>query len=432
MKNHILRPFLFVLMLFVMFSCKKVDEIVPTIKVGSPRENASFNISDSITVKASISDDLNLDWVSVRLVDASLKPAHTALNFEPTDKEFSLNIKYPLDNEKLESGEYFIKIMASDGQNEKSEFVKIQLVNTAILERGVYVLSGNTSNNQILTLLKNNGEQENILTLSGDYQASAFSHTHGNFARIGQFNGDLISFNTKTKTQNFSVENIGNPPFPYFSAIDVDANKVYVGLYNGEIRGYNSFGVQEINAKTVAQNIPYQIVSNNDIIGVVEQTRNGQSFYLSSYHTFSGASFNQNLTNFTTLKMIASGNGKFLIVGKTSNESKLVFYTWEPANNRLQKTADFKGSGDVINDFISGNGSVGYLAVSNRLYEVEFDGDEVNEIPITLLNIKSLSYEPNFKEIVVASSNTIIVLEADSKSEIRRFSGRVSNILKVF
>jgi hypothetical protein len=60
-----------VLILFFAFGCKKADEVAPEIVVSSPQQNQVFASGQTVTIKATISDNVGLHMVHVIAVDNS-------------------------------------------------------------------------------------------------------------------------------------------------------------------------------------------------------------------------------------------------------------------------------------------------------------------------------------------------------------------------
>ena len=89
---------LFVALVFL-FSCSKdKDDIKPTIIVHSPIELQQVNGIDTLQVRASISDDRNIERVSVSLLDANGIPVLSTTTKTPNSVDFELSTFYIFDN----------------------------------------------------------------------------------------------------------------------------------------------------------------------------------------------------------------------------------------------------------------------------------------------------------------------------------------------
>ena len=111
-----------------LFSCKKdVDDKGPEITFNTPLENQTFNVNDYVTVNATVTDNVKISAVSVSLLDADQHFAHITVPLTVSSPSMTVNYQYILDNIHLETGFYYIKISASDGENDSNKFQKIYL-----------------------------------------------------------------------------------------------------------------------------------------------------------------------------------------------------------------------------------------------------------------------------------------------------------------
>ena len=105
-----------VFMLLLGLSCKKPnDTVLPRIVMELPVEGSTFNIPNSIPVKASIGDERQLESVSITLLNADQQPAFTTVSFPVEGTHYELDQRYPLEGANLASGNYFLRVKSSDG-----------------------------------------------------------------------------------------------------------------------------------------------------------------------------------------------------------------------------------------------------------------------------------------------------------------------------
>jgi hypothetical protein len=62
------RP-LFLLLIFSLFGCSKKDEIAPMISITSPEQNQVFSTGQTVTVRATITDNEGIHMIHVIAVD---------------------------------------------------------------------------------------------------------------------------------------------------------------------------------------------------------------------------------------------------------------------------------------------------------------------------------------------------------------------------
>ena len=97
-----LLPLIYVLFLY---GCKKdEDTVAPQIIAIAPSENTHYNTFDTIQVQATITDERELTFVSVDLLNADLIPVITPFGRSLSVKEYNLNASLIIDNIHLSSG----------------------------------------------------------------------------------------------------------------------------------------------------------------------------------------------------------------------------------------------------------------------------------------------------------------------------------------
>ena len=127
--NFRITGILFLLLIYILTGCKKEkDEIPPVITIYSPAENASFDVLDSIPVKASVYDETSLKDITVGLVDVNQIPVLGNVSIGITGNSMTFDLDYEIDNPYLAGGNYFLRIRAWDGENYKN-FYRRLLIN---------------------------------------------------------------------------------------------------------------------------------------------------------------------------------------------------------------------------------------------------------------------------------------------------------------
>jgi hypothetical protein len=144
------RLFLLACVLIVGFmGCKKnpCDELPPSIQLNNPSVGAVFYFQNTIEIRATITDDTKLESVTCEITDAQNRRYLQSNTFAPTGNSFDLNYSISHDDLYLTGGTYFVRITASDGENEQIAFREIQLVAAPRLLERVFAIrtAGNTT-----------------------------------------------------------------------------------------------------------------------------------------------------------------------------------------------------------------------------------------------------------------------------------------------
>ena len=199
MNRKILNTLIIILIFF--FSCSKdKNEIKPTIVINSPIGQQQVNGIDTLQVLASISDDRNIESVSVSLLNTSGIPVLATTTKTPNVADYELNTFYFFDDLHLLTGEYSLSVSASDGENTTTEQVAIYVNEIPKIREGVFVIS-NSANISDVYLLDNIYNGTFYQSINGDYMGAAINsydqqlvHASSGVATNASVNGiDLIS-----------------------------------------------------------------------------------------------------------------------------------------------------------------------------------------------------------------------------------------------
>jgi hypothetical protein len=145
-------------MFFILQACRKRDEDrqPPNIQIDSPSTGAIFYYQNSISVEAAITDDRKIESVTLELTNAENIRFLEIKEFRPTGSAFDMNYSITHDDLYLASGVYYIKITASDGENESIAFREVQLVEAPRLLERIFIIRDNNEITYIDTLNSNN------------------------------------------------------------------------------------------------------------------------------------------------------------------------------------------------------------------------------------------------------------------------------------
>ena len=115
--------------LFV-FGCQKKnnDETYPTIQIEMPLQGRIYYFGDDISIEASIQDEKQLKSIEVAITDRQGNKFLETATYSPTERTFDVSLTIRHNDLYLTGGTYYIRIRASDGENEQFAFREIQLI----------------------------------------------------------------------------------------------------------------------------------------------------------------------------------------------------------------------------------------------------------------------------------------------------------------
>ena len=397
---------LFIMYLFsiFLFSCKKdSDALKPVITISIPSENAQYAIAEKITVTATVSDESNIEYIMMQIIDENQIAVTPQILSIPNEKKAFISNDFVIENKKLKSGDYYIYIRAFDGTNESSVRRKIYISEIPKYSKAIYVLTS-PGQNQFDT-----HKVDSLYTTSlafshiGDCIGIEVNSNDNQVYTCGSLTGNLEA---RTVTNHSMVWNSNNngAGVPYFTAMHSAENILYVGHYDGHISGYNKNG--QITVNTTAggnQYYPTKISANNDLIFSEEKQLSGQLKRLSVYYSSTGALKQSVLFQADVVNMFFKDDNNTFIFANQNGQAKMYIYSvlqntlWEP--HTISGTIYAADRMDENTYFIS---------TSNSIYRYRYN---TNSLFTLLFGTKSqcLKYNEISDEIVVANSKSINV-----------------------
>ena len=132
------------LLLFLCFlSCDKEDTVPPVVVVNTPLSFSNFDVLDYITIQGKASDETNIEWVEIKLLNNNLVSVADQIVLYSNDLEYDFNAVLLIDDIHLNSGNYFLKIAVSDGRNITTSYVELLLSAVPLALKNTYVVSAN-------------------------------------------------------------------------------------------------------------------------------------------------------------------------------------------------------------------------------------------------------------------------------------------------
>jgi hypothetical protein len=386
MRNLIL----FFLLLFL-FSCKKKDSNPPSIEVYQPTKNATLNAGETISIKGKATDDIKIETIKIWLKDESGKIIGNSKTLHSDQNEFEFETGFEI-SALTPSGKYYFQIKANDGTNDKSEFVYVYVNEVPLTAEHIWLASntGNQTNLYDFT----SGSPVYKTSFSGDFIGSSFISSNNLYINCGEHYGNLTAYNTLLNSNDWEVQCIQNPTFPYFTSISKSTeDKFLVSYYNEQIKVYDAQGTLQ---RTI-QNTPgyYSEIAflneENNVLICLEKPKSTGNNLLSVYYYSSGAIANQMTVN-SNIKGFAKNSSKIFAFGNETNSIKKYSYQFNDKQIQLEQTinsdsiffsfnraneATYFAQKNGLYTFINSTGTKSYI--SNKTYSY-FTLDEVNDV----------------------------------------------------
>ena len=149
------------------YSCKKdEDTIIPQIIINSPNEFRNYKINDTVNILANVIDNKNISLIEIVIVSTDFIPVSDRIILQPNVKEININEFICIDDFNLNSGIYYVKVRASDGENEKNLFRAINIEGIQREFKGI--ISINKVNSNLFNIYYIDSVNHQIIDYSGD------------------------------------------------------------------------------------------------------------------------------------------------------------------------------------------------------------------------------------------------------------------------
>lgn len=315
-------------LLFV--SCKKeIDEIGPGITISSPSEGAIYNYEDLIPISATISDDKKLSSVVVSITNSQGQAFLGSINITNPDNPLTLNQTIVYDNLLITGGTYFVRITASDGENESVVFRQITLVESPKVLKRIYVMTQNVGQLNVDTLA---GSQiNNWMTLPYEYHFGQVFSRSQTFSLAHSGNRlNVLDAMELTEQWTTSIPNIFGNNFFTCSTTDIADNKFYVGCADGKVRRVDATGgLSELF--TLPQSfIPKKILTHDQYLIVLQENILQTQQQIAVFNKYFGFFIQSAAIDFDVKSLLNTGEAlKIILAGNSGNESEFRYYNIE-------------------------------------------------------------------------------------------------------
>jgi hypothetical protein len=226
-------------------ACNKHDHDTssPVIRIEAPTTGTIFYFGNSIQIDAIITDDRKLESVQLDVTDAQNNRYLQSQSFIPTENSFQLDYSLTHNDLYLPSGTYYVRITASDGENQQIAFCEIQLIEAPRRQERVFIIRENATSALIDTL--QDITLSSCLEFASGYFFGGIDSRTNQLVACGQSPASLLS-NIFPDFQN------ANTPFPLTTELisafhhDKANHCFYWGTNAGSLFRTNINGTQQV------------------------------------------------------------------------------------------------------------------------------------------------------------------------------------------
>ncbi len=392
------------ILLTAFYSCNSDDDVeFPVIEFSSPVAGSHYSVPDSIKVKAVITDNNNIEWMKLDLVDKNQKPVGKTFPINDINKtSFSLNEYYPVKDIHLSSGKYYIQISASDGNNIKHGQQHVYINEAERVLQNFMVITRSNPDQVSVYNLDSNGSYHTIMTRATDYLDSRYLSGSKTLVICGTSIYNLQAYGGEKYEKLWEVSVVANPPEPYFTALSAFENETLLGFYQGEAAVYNHNGNRIKTFFMQNQRFPYRLLKHDDYLISAERSISNNDRFLVSYFYNGSSIYRKQFIDFAVQDMFTDSRDMIIIFANKANEAGIWQYNLTTAN--LWDAKDFPED-QIISSCKVAAGE--YLASgNNNIYRYQ---EATNSLTTWKSALKAdlMSYEDLTNSVLAVEGNTL-------------------------
>jgi hypothetical protein len=333
---------LYIVILFLFFgfanlySCKKDIEDIPNVTFIFPKENAFYNVGDTIDLKVNIESISNLKSIEFKLVNSDLVPVSSNYNYKVNGSN-SITVDYAffVDDYYMQSGEYQILCKVENEKEVKRKYQKINISAVTRKMENLAVVCKNSSKVQVYNLNSDLSSSSLKFEVNGDYSASTYLPFYHRFALAGSVNGNMICWDYFTGDTIQSIPFSANPPFPFFSSVDAVNDYLAVGYYQGAIDLYNYAAYQKFSIVMEHNYFPAKLFDLGEHFMINEKQINGTKNLVSVRLTSTTSQYGSFLLPNSLISAFHFDGNDDIIFYNDANQGVIAKYVYQDnANNQ--------------------------------------------------------------------------------------------------
>lgn len=295
------------------FSCKKDKNIdVPSVQIIQPAGIQTFNVFDTIMVKAHVSDAQGLQSVNISLTNGQSTKVLPAVQVAITSNDMTFTWPYILSDFHLASGQYYITVSASNGTNTKYAYQEIYVDAAPTVREAVYAI---TRGNNTVKIWKFDSVFSVTAgpSLSGNYSSSDVSSYYQQLYITAYDSGNINAIAVPSGTGWSIMGN--NSPTPYFTNVYSYGDAAYVSYYAGYVKYFNHSGVIQSEIYMPANYYPVKTLLWGKYLFVEERDISSPAEILALFYAQSGVGYQQISLPGPIIAMYGMDNDNVFIFG---------------------------------------------------------------------------------------------------------------------
>ena len=410
MRNFSVISLIILLLSVGIFSCRKKDKsFVTNVELINPEVNTLIRLPDTIQVKFKVESEKDVEFVSISIVNSNYIPLFGTYYVDAPISGETIEKAIPLKAlQNTNEAPYYILIAVNYKEDDKwNSYFEIQLANKPINYQGFYLFSRPFISQTAIDFYDQNLEKTSFIQTDGEYVDSDISSFYGKLFLLTHTPAKLKAYSVEE--QQLVWEALPQFPHPEYTTIEMETNRVYAAMENGQIVGYSEInGQQQLITERLVDSFPEKISIIENYIIAAYQSRNNGNRTLVTFYKLTGHKKHRRSIDFEVVSFIKTEEPDRLFIFGNRDQNGIVSI-FNAQDNSFEDTHQFDVGkiGAVCKvedeDFI--------ISVENKLYSYNWPQKnlallmEFEDIPF------KIEYEHLSGRIIVLFSNRLIVYQ---------------------
>ncbi|NCC71877.1 MAG: hypothetical protein EOM06_00645 [Sphingobacteriia bacterium] len=157
---------------------------------------------------------------------------------------------------------------------------------------------------------------QDSVNFSGDYAGSAVCSNEGKFFIAGKHSGDLTACTISDFSVCWIYPIVPNPSQPYITCLQMIANQVYAGMWEGSIKRWTHSGIEGISTQLTSETFSTLLfATDNYLISSSQQKSNYQLYQIEVFYQGLGSLVNSVQSDILPIIFSQPATEEILILG---------------------------------------------------------------------------------------------------------------------
>lgn len=225
--------------------------MTPSISILTPLDGAVYSVYDTVFVSITAVDETTLKSVTTRLVNANFIPITSSSEVSINPNTNSGSAYLVIENKLIDTGDFYVLVIGTDGTNEQREFRKIKIIGLPKQRRAVYFSSALGASSSAISKVDSLFQQALVwLQPNQDIHKICINSLQDRLTLIGRFSTGISSYNLNYGTMVWSDNVFAAAQAPRYLDLVCSGNDVYVAIFDRQVKAYNVSGGLIMNEQT--------------------------------------------------------------------------------------------------------------------------------------------------------------------------------------